>query len=307
MPFRAYPAAMADRFDELSELYLAGRVAFRETVDETEWRPTPRSAAAGDEDDLSNRNPPLPEGAAYRVSGVLYCYLFAASEHLGALAALYRLYEVLIPPPTLVRSVVEHCGVAAWVLNRGEGPVDDRLARAYLEGLLSAEEAKKAAGRLFGKGHDQHASHAAHFKALRAEAERVFGEKPIDDGGIATIRGQQRPSPTEAVASMLRTMGQPLAQETAVATYDYLSNLSHPTLYPHSQMWSVSGTGGKREVGSAITLEDHEKLVRIALVPYYEMMARLTRYNGWSSGPHDRLTAAMDRLLPGVFTASAKL
>jgi hypothetical protein len=288
-------------------LYRAARAAFRESVDETSWRPAPRSRAAEDLKNLAAREPALPAGAVHKIVRLLYFFLFAASEHLGALAALYRTHEVLIPPATLVRSAIEHSAVATWVLQRGEGPVDDRLARAYLEELMSAEEAKKAAGRLLGKEHTEHQSQKAHFKGLREEAELVFGQEPFDERGVATIRGQQRLGPTETVAAMLTTMGQPLADEVAVGTYDYLSNLSHPTLYPHAQMWTVADTASGRRVESSVTVADHGKQAQIAVVPYYETLAYVTQYNGWPSGPYDRLTAAMYRLLPGVFTDSVKL
>jgi len=51
-----------------------------------------------------------------------------------------------------------------WVLQRGDGALEDRLARAYLEELASAEEAKKTSGRLLGKTANQHQDQAAQFK-----------------------------------------------------------------------------------------------------------------------------------------------
>jgi hypothetical protein len=102
-------------------------------------------------------------------------------------------------------------------------------------------------------------------------------------------------------------LGQPLADEVAVGTYDYLSSLSHPTLYAHAQMWTVAETASDRRVESSVIIEDQDKQARIALVPYYETLTDVTHYNGWPAGSHDRLTAAMDRLLPGVFTESVKL
>jgi hypothetical protein len=67
---------------------------------------------------------------------------------------------------------------------------------------------------------------------------------------------------------MLRTMGQALPDEAAIGTYDHLSNLSHPTLYPHHQM-TIAG----RRVESSVTVADHDEQARIAVVPYYETLA----------------------------------
>jgi hypothetical protein len=236
---------------------------------------------------------------------VLYFYLYAASEHLGSLGALYAMQEVLISPVVLLRCVLEHCAVSMWVLQRGNGALEDRLARAYLEELASAEEAKKTSGRLLGKTADQHRAQAAQFKALREEAELVFGEPPFDDKGQASIRAQHRLGPTETVVWMLGFMSQPRAETEAAGVYDFLSNLSHPTLYPHYQLWLRAGDDG--EIQSATDLDAHEKQVRLAVIPYYEGLTYVMSYHRWPPAPQERLTAAMERVLPGVFVTSEKI
>jgi hypothetical protein len=253
---------------------------------------------------LSDHDPRFPDGTEFKITTLLYFYLFAASEHLGALGALYTMHEVLIPPPTVVRSVLEHSAAATWVLGCPPEPVEDRLARAYLEELMSAEEAKKASGRLLGKDHAEYKVQAAGFKALRGEAEAVFGEACVDADGQSAIRGHRRLGPLETVARMLGTMGQPLETRAAHGVYDYLSNLSHPTLYPHHQMWQLSERDDGPALESNVTVADHDKQIRIAVMPYYEALTYVISYNGWQSDIHARLNDTIDRLLPGVFVES---
>jgi hypothetical protein len=303
--FRPYTDEYKARFAELAELFFECRQAFRDVAASTNWRPAPKSPAADDIRKLVEHDPAYPQTVAPKISMVLYFYLYAASEHLGSLGALYTMQEVLISPGVLLRCVLEHCAVSMWVLQRGDGALEDRLARAYLEELASAEEAKKTSGRLLGKTASQHQDQAAQFEALREEAELIFGEPPFDDKGRASIRDQHRLGPTETVVWMLGFMSQPRAKTEAAGVYDYLSNLSHPTLYPHYQLWMRADDGG--EIHSTMNLDAHEKQVRLAVIPYYETLTYVMSYHGWPPAPQERLTAAMERVLPGVFVASEKI
>ncbi len=305
MSFRAYSAVYVARFAELAELLHECRAAFRSTATDSQWLPNPTSAAARDISKLSEHDPPYPQGTALKITSVLYFYMHAASEYLGALGALYVGHEVLIPNATLVRCSLEHCAVSAWLLQRGDGPLEDRLARAYLEEIASAEEAKKTSGRLLGQDDPEHRRQAKEVKMLRDEAATVFGESPMDDDGKLSIRGQRRLGPTETVAWLLGFMGQPQDRTAALGVYDYLSNLSHPTLYPHIQMWTREDQA--EEARSSMSLEDHEKMIRLAVVPYYETLSYVMSYHGWPAEPQQRLTEAMEHTLPGVFVDSAKI
>jgi hypothetical protein len=303
--FRPYTDEYKARFAELAELFFECRQAFRDVAESTSWRPAPDSPAAKDIQKLSEHDPSYPQTVPPKIIMVLYFYLYAASEHLGSLGALYTMQEVLISPGVLLRSVLEHCAVSMWLLQRGNSPLEDRLARAYLEELASAEEAKKASGRLLGKTSDQHRNWAARLKALREEAELIFGKPPLDDEGGPSIRDQRRLGPTETIVWMLSSMGQPRDKIEAAGVYDFLSNLSHPTLYPHYEGWMRADDDG--EVRSTMDLDAHEKQLRLAVIPYYETLTYVMSYNRWPPAPQERLTAAMERVLPGVFVASEKV
>jgi hypothetical protein len=304
MSFRPYTQEHKQRLGEFAELFYGCRQAFRDVAESTNWLPAPNSPAANDMQTLADHKPAYPSGVPPRIVMVLYFYLYAASEHLGSLGALYTMQEVLISPGVLLRSVLEHCAVSMWILQRGDGLLEDRLARAYLEELSSAEEAKKTSKRLLGKSADQYLKQAGEFRALREEAELVFGEKPFDKNGRASIRGQQRLGPTETATWMLGFMSQPRPKDEAAGVYDFLSNLSHPTLYPHYQGWMRADDG---DVRSTTTLDTHEKQARLAVIPYYETLTYVMSYCGWPPEPQQRLTVTMEEILPGVFVASEKI
>jgi len=104
---------------------------------------------------------------------------------------------------------------------------------------------------------------------------------------------------------MLGFMSQPRAATEAAGVYDYPSNLSHQTLYPHYQLWMRPDDN--REIWSTMNLDAHEKQVRLAVIPYYETLTYVMSYHGWPPAPQERLTAVMERVLPGVFVASEKI
>jgi hypothetical protein len=53
---------------------------------------------------------------------------------------------------------------------------------------------------------------------------------------------------------------------------------------------------------SRITLEDHERLAALAIVPFCETLSYLMSYNGWPRRIHEQLIEALDELLPSALT-----
>jgi hypothetical protein len=86
------------RFADFAELYLACRAAFRDISEQTQSRPKPGSYADRDQQSLLARQPPIAQTAERLITWVVQLYLYAASEHLGGLAALYAYEEVLVAP-----------------------------------------------------------------------------------------------------------------------------------------------------------------------------------------------------------------
>lgn len=289
MSFRPYDPDFAGRLDELSEVFFECRDVTRALVVDMQWRPAEGSPAAQDAAALSKREPPTP-GV---MPAVLYIYVVTAAEHFGGLGALYRQHEVMYPPGPLFRAVVEHCARALWVLQQGDAPVDDRLARAFLEMLYGAEQAKRTAGHLEGKQSELYRQEAERFTSMRTMAEQVFAEQILDKDGRHRIRSMYLPGLEECVGWMFRFLARPMTDEAAIGIYDFLSNLSHPTLYPHTQMWEKS-------ISPGLTIDDHERRAAAAVGPFYNLLSMVTSYNGWPDTRHDELTATLDRLMPDI-------
>ena len=151
-----YSDADEARLEELAELYLACRAAFRDLTEETQSRPYPNSYAARDVQSLVARDPPIAETSEQLITWLVQLYLYAASEHLGGLGALYGRHEVLIAPLVLARSVLEHSAHSIWIIGNANDDPQDRLARAFLEELLGAQQAKVQGGRLLTKTSEEY-------------------------------------------------------------------------------------------------------------------------------------------------------
>jgi hypothetical protein len=295
--FRPYDETFATRLTEISLAFYGCQLAFRELAEETEWRPGPSSPAEQDRERLQAHEPPYPPEAATLIIFLNYFYMSAVSEHFGALGALYEKKQVLIPPPALVRCVLEHCARVLWVLQQGDQPTEDRLARAYLEVLFSAVERKKTTGRIHGKDSDSYRADVRALKDVRERATAVFGEPIMTDDGQHIIRGQTMLGLEDCVAWMLRFIKQTPGLADHRGIYDYLSNVSHPTLYPHIEMWNIDERDGEQTLVSQITIEDHEKRAALAIVPFCETLSHLMSYNGWPRRIHEQLIEALDLLL----------
>jgi hypothetical protein len=300
MSIEPYPDDQAKRFAELAELFLRCRAAWRAVTTETQGHAAPDSLAASDTQKIAEEIAPPHPRASLVIPAAVQRYMLAASEQFGGLAALYAAQEVLYSPSALARSLLEHCASAAWVLGFDGEPVENRLARAYREELKSAEEAKKNARRLFDKKHPEYQRVAEDFKRCSKEIEAVFpGGWTTDDDGRRLLHGQSLPGLEDSVAWLLSEfLSRAHTRDVGRGTYGYISNLSHPTLYRISGVWSVEERDGERFAVLAVRIEDHDKLAQLIIGPYYELLARVITYHGWPGVQHRELTKQIDRLLP---------
>lgn len=296
---------------ELAELFAACRQVFVQIGDDTHWHPVPGSIAAADAVALPSPDPRVgstgsPSGFAL-ISDVVLTYLQVATGHLGGLAALYASGEVFFPPALLVRAVLENCAHAMWVLGDAavDGSPEGRLRRAYLEDVLSAEEAKKVAGRLGLKSAPTHLEAKADFKRVQAEIQAVF---PSTSGDIAARRlsGQEMLSPQACVTWMYELLERNAASSVdarqAEGVYDFLSNNTHPTLYPARQLRERVDHGD--HVGSILRLDIDflERLSSAAVLAFYNALSYVMSYHDLPRDRHHVLTETIDRILPTALT-----
>ena len=311
--WQCIPDDVNNRLAEIADLFVASRDAFFETADRFHWIPGQGSPAAQAQADLPSPDPavnvPRGETGHRLIAEVVQIYLLAASGHLGGLASLYRSGDVIFPTPALIRSTIENCAHAVWVLGEDTGEsADNRLARAYLEELVSAEEAKKNAGRMRGKTHPSYVTANRDYLAVKAEiVERFPGTTPESLGAAArTLNGESMPSLEAAVMWMYeltRSHGGAINGRAATGFYGFLSNMTHPTLYPARQAreWAEDPDTGHRVAYLRVDPNFTENEARAALAAFYNALTYTTSYFGWPTDVVDELTAVIEGTMPTFF------
>jgi hypothetical protein len=301
MPMLPYSDDNKARFADFAELYLACRAAFRDISEQTPSRPAPNSYADRDTQSLLARNPPIAQTAEHLIAWVVRLYLYAASEHIGGLAALYACEEVLVAPIVLARCALEHSAHAIWIIGDPNQDAQDRLARAFLEEIFGAEQAKMQAGRLLERSSEEHRRRTEHYGAVTRDAEFTFEPPHQNDKGRPMLRGHVMPSPEEIVLHMNRVSTQPLPDNVMSGTYGFLSNYVHPTPYPLRELFAVRDRDDQRVPELRRDLEFHERLTKLVVIPFYHALTYVASYQGWAPDRHKQLSDDIDRLLPDVF------
>lgn len=305
------PADVDERLVELAHLFLASRDAFFETADRFQWTPASGSVAERAASELVSPDPaitkPRGETGHRLVAEVVQTYLLTATGHLGGLASLYATGEVLFPPPALIRATIENCAHAMWVLGEDpDEPAENRLARAYLEEHLSAIEAKKNAGRMRDKTHPSHVRANEYYRVLRSEILTRFPTSTRESLGMSTLNEQVLLSPEATVTWMYAVterLGGTIGDRAASGIYGFLSNMTHPTLYPARQRreWIDDPEAGHRVAYLRVDIGSRESEARAALAAFYNALTYVTDYFGWPNEVMDDLTVKIQECIPTFF------
>lgn len=308
------PSTYSDRLEELAQTLSACRDAFHETAKEFRWEPAAGSGAAQAAMSLSSPDPaidkPTGETGHRLITEAIQIFIFNSAAHLGSWAALLRAAEVVATPPLLLRAVIENCAHAVWVT--GDDPTEapeDRLARAYLEELKSAEEAKKNAGRLRGKSDPAYTRTANAYKKLKADIAVRFPDSTPEELGKSRLHGQELPHLEDSVKSMYdltARFGGTIDATMASGLYGLLSNLTHPTLYTvrETRVWTKDEKTGDNVANVRVTIESVEKEVRTALAAFYNAMTYVTSYYGWPETALRTLESKIEAVIPDFFIAA---
>ncbi len=308
-------AAGQARLQELADLLAACRRSFYDTVGNFHWTPQPGSTADALAIALPSPDPLLsatrPETGHRLITHAVQTHLQTAAGHLGSLGALYETREVFAAPGSVVRGTLEAVARVFWILGDGSDDHPERLlARAYLEEFLSAEEAKTAADRMGGKASAPYIERAKMWRDLRADILHRFpGATKLDlskeDGRV--LAGERLPSPSSGVTAMFelleREAGSAITAQVALGMYDFLSNATHPTLYPSRQRRVC--IEHPKHPGEHVALEQVElsfvrKEATVSIVAYYNALTYVTSFFGWPTDVCNALTASIDKTLPGT-------
>jgi hypothetical protein len=192
------------RFAELAEIYWSCRDTFRDISVETQAKPAAGSRCDVDRAALLEREPAIAESSEQLITWAAQLYLYAASEYVGGLAALYGAEEVLLSPLVLARAAIENAAHTIWILGSAIDSAEDRLARAFLDAIFGAEQAKMQSGRLRGKAGEEHKARSDYYKRIKHDARATFEEPHQDEHGRPLLHGHQLPSPEQIVMEMNR-------------------------------------------------------------------------------------------------------
>jgi hypothetical protein len=305
------PDDVIGRLAEVASLFRACRDAFFETADRFYWQPAQSSPAAHAAAQLPSPDPavaePRGETGHRLIAEVVQTYLLTASGHLGGLASLYASCDVIFPTPALIRSTIENCAHAVWVLGKdSDESYENRLARAYLEELVSAEEAKKNTGRVRAKTDPTYLLADKNYRALKGEIVARFPGTTEEDLGKRIVNGQNLPNLEAAVSWMYeltQSYGGPIDSRTGTGIYGLLSNMTHPTLYPARQRreWTEDPVSGHRVAHLRVDLGFAENAATAALATFYNALNYTTSYFGWPTAVVDELTAKIEESMPTFF------
>lgn len=299
------------RLEELSTLLLTCRDAFHETAHTFHWTPAPGSPAAEEFGLLPSPDTLVPEPhggeTGHRLlAEIVQIFLLTASDHLGGLASLYAKNEVMFSSPLLVRAIIENCAHAIWVLGEEGELAEERIARCYLEELKSAEEAKKNFGYMHGKAHQSHAQASEEYSRMKKQILARFPDASKEMLGEGKLNDQRLPRLEECVRlmySLTEAAGGTITQEQASGIYGYLSNMTHPTLYPARarRKWVHDETSGHAVAIMHISIGSIENDARAALAAFYNALNYVTSYFGWPATIMDTLEAKIEAIIPTFF------
>ncbi len=261
------------------------------------------STAERDEIALLAREPPVAPTSERLISHMANLCLYAASEHISGLIALYAGEEVLLSPLVLARCTIEHAAHTVWLLGDRATTPEERLTRAFLEVIVGAEQAKMQAGRLTGREGLAHAGRKDFYKAVRDDIAATFGVPAYDEVGRTWVNGVYMPAPEQMVMEMNRLSSQPLTDDEIQGTYGYLSNFVHPTAYALQELFDIREEDGERVPELARDIEFHNRLARLTVVPFYHALFHTASYHGWNGERLLKLNDDLELLLPGVFVA----
>lgn len=298
------------RLEELAALFLACRHSFHEIADTYHWLPAPGSPGAQDAVALPSPDPkvPSPQGeTGHRLlAEIVQTFLLTASGHLGGLASLYLSGEIVFSPPLLIRAVIENCAHAVWVLGEEGEDAEDRLARCYLEERKSTEEAKKNSGYMHGKTTSSYAHAAEVYKEIQRQTLARFPDTTMEDLGRYKLHGQELPRLEDSVKDMYaltEAAGGTVTVKQAEGIYGFLSNMTHPTLYPARQRrgWYSDPEHGHKVAYLHIEIGSTEQEARAALAAFYNALTYTTSYFGWPTTIIEALEARLEAVIPTFF------
>lgn len=276
-------------FFELDPLFavLAGAREVRNRM----WKVDPAPGSMG-ESDISVITRELgSETPGVRLYELANFWLLLAAEHLRGVGVLIKEGKSWPSMFPLMRSSIELCGGAVWLINQGSTPVE-RGARAAVAVLDGAERRIEVEGK-FAKGSKAFQAAKQHRNELVALLRTEFGSDEVTVSPCI-VRGVPTPTPTTFVAS-LAERGPDL--RTWEGIYALLCGLGvHPTT-------SFSGHLGQVEpLRAELSISDEQLLryLKALLHPFLLAFGAVASSMGWERSDFDQYHARVIEVLDAM-------
>jgi hypothetical protein len=301
MPILQYTDEERERFADFASLLLICRGALRQVMEQTHMQPSDGSAAHDDIRALRIRRPEMHPRVPLLIPITTETYLYAASEHIGALAALFAREEVLIGPLVLGRCAIEHCAHTLWILGAGgDEPVDGRVARALIDELSGAREARKQTEGLAGEDSDDYRHRQTTLEDFEAAAISMFGE-PIRVKQRYRLGGQEYPGHRDLIVEASRVAKVGVPDRVIRGTYALMSNSVHPTPHSIRELFHIEQHASEATATLARPADFHENLTKMIVFYFYNALTYVMSYKGLDPAGHEALGNAIDALMSDLF------
>lgn len=94
-----------------------------------------------------------------------------------------------------------------------------------------------------------------------------------------------------------------MSARTGIGVYGYLSNVTHPTLYPVRELhqWQTDTAEHSQHAVaiSMLPIDFLERQASVAAVCFFNTVSYVTAYFGWPRDHHERLANLLNTALPG--------
>lgn len=164
------------------------------------------------------------------------------------------------------------------------------------------------AGRLGAKSGPIHTQAKDDYKALKRQILARFPGADAATLGRWTLGDQTLLGPEATVAWMYalaeKAGASSVGDRAALGIYGFLSNMTHPTLYPARQLraWTDDPAVGHPVAYLRLDLDFLERQASAAVTAFYNALSYVTSYFGWPRSVHDELTAKIDQAMPTLFS-----
>lgn len=230
-----------------------------------------------------------------RMHRFVQAWTVVAADLLAGVGIHCREHEVAFAPIPSIRTALEYCCRTVWLLDNTILP-EQRVARALLDELFSANETCTASSHLAGKGSEPHKQARAALRTLRLEIVRLFPEADIGDSPKTwNIGGEKFIGPTDTAIHFGTRWGDPKLWE---GTYDALSTMTHPG----AGVLEFFEGGPDGEAVVSTDKETVRRLLLMAILPYYQAVRHLLAYNQWPSEPFDAWESRVKCMFPGIIS-----